>query len=248
MRIGIVSDIHGNLEAFRAVHRSMEDEGVDSLIHLGDLVGYNANPLECIHLARKLQCRCVLGNHDLAAIEPQEAEHFNVLAKVAIAYARSCLDMDSIHFLGSLETTFSLFDSALFCHGSPDNLYSYILNAFQAKRVFNFMFKKTPSVTVCFYGHTHIQKVWLKNPQGKVMPLPEAYSSVLLDPDNIYLINPGSVGQPRQGDNRARYLIYDTDRRVVTFKAVPYDIVRAQQKILEAGLPTYLAMRLADGR
>ncbi len=247
MRLGIFSDIHGNLEALEAVLKAMEDDNIDMTVHLGDLVGYNANPAECVDLVHRSGSVCIMGNHDLAVLQPQVARNFNVIAHEALHYARGQLHGSSLRFLKGFHSTFSLMESVLFCHGTPDNLFSYILNVFQARRAFHLLRKQHPSIKVCFYGHTHQQKVWVLNLQGKVFSLPLAYSSILLNPDNRYLINPGSVGQPRQQDNRARYLIFDFDRQIVSFKAVPYDIAKTQQKILQAGLPEYLAIRLGDG-
>ncbi len=247
MRLGIFSDIHGNLEAFEAVLQGMTEDGVDLTVHLGDLVGYNANPLECVELARQIGSVCIMGNHDLGVLQPRATRNFNVLAHEALLYARRQLHGESLNFLRTFHPTHSLLETLFFCHGTPESLFSYILDVFQAKRVFNLLFKQHPSIKVCFFGHTHLQKAWVQNPQGKVSAIPGAYSSVLLNPDNRYLINPGSVGQPRQEDNRARYLIFDTTRQIITFKAVPYDISKAQNKIIRAGLPKYLAVRLGDG-
>jgi diadenosine tetraphosphatase ApaH/serine/threonine PP2A family protein phosphatase len=140
-----------------------------------------------------------------------------------------------------------LWDKYLICHGSPENLETYIMNMFQAKRVFNLLRKRFEGIRICFFGHTHVQKLWISDQRGKVFspsPFPE---SLQMDAENMYLINPGSIGQPRQQDNRARYLIFDSDHETIYFKAVPYDIEKAQRKIMQAQLPEYLALRLRDG-
>ncbi len=247
MRLGIFSDIHGNLEALQAVLKAMEDDSIDMTVHLGDLVGYNANPAECVELIHGAGSVCIMGNHDLAVMQPELTRNFNAVAHEALNYARRQLNGSSLKFMKNFHSTFSIMESFLFCHGTPESLFSYILNVFQARRTFHMLHKQQPAIQVCFYGHTHQQRVWVLNPQGKVFALPLAYSSILLNPDNHYLINPGSVGQPRQQDNRARYLVFDVNRQTVTFKAVPYDIAKAQEKILSAGLPEYLAIRLAEG-
>jgi predicted phosphodiesterase len=246
-RIGILSDIHGNLEALEAVLSSVKDDHVDYLVHLGDLVGYNANPSECLQLVRQHKAISVLGNHDLAILEPQVAENFNVLAHQALLYAQRQLSPRDVRYLQGLPRVEVVWDRYLLCHGSPENLETYILNVFQARRIFNLLAKRYEGINVCFFGHTHIQYLWLCDQRGKVQSLQIRPPSMTLEPEFAYLINPGSVGQPRQGDNKAHYLIFDSDREMVQFKAVPYDIRKAQDKILRARLPQYLALRLQDG-
>jgi predicted phosphodiesterase len=246
-RIAVISDIHGNLEAFVAVLRSIEGDRVDHVVHLGDLVGYNANPRECIHLLQEHRAISVLGNHDLAILEPKIAENFNVLAFQALHYSISQLTAVEKRYLQGLSRSEVLWDRYLICHGTPESLESYILNVFQAKRTFNLLRKHYAGVRVCFFGHTHVQTAWASDPRGKVFSPEDSAGELVLEPDHLYLVNPGSVGQPRQRDNRAHYLLFDSDRGVVMFRAVPYDIERAQSKIIKAKLPQYLAVRLQDG-
>ncbi len=246
-RIGIMSDIHGNQEALEAVLRSLDSDGAEYVVHLGDLVGYNANPRECVRILQSNGIISILGNHDLAALNPQMAESFNVLAHKALSYVMDQLQAPHFRFLQNLPRTEVLWDRYLLCHGSPENIEAYIVNLFQAKRTFNLIRKCYVGIRVCFFGHTHVQKLWSLNRLGKVSALSLSSSPVQLDQEMIHLINPGSVGQPRQGDSRAHYCLFDSDNETVQFKAVPYDIRKAQQKILEAKLPAYLAERLQDG-
>ena len=246
-RFGIFSDIHGNLEALQSVLQAIERDGVEDLVNLGDSVGYNANPRECLNLMRTRGVFSILGNHDLAAFEPRLAESFNVLAHQALQYSRDQLEPADFDYLRAMPQLHTLDDRYLLCHGSPENIESYIGNMFQAKRTFNLLKKQFTRIRICFFGHTHFQKLWTCDHRGKVTTIKPLPSSLSLDPDNSYLINPGSVGQPRQGDNRAHYLIFDADREEVQFMAVAYDIARAQNKILRARLPEYLALRLQDG-
>lgn len=247
-RAAIISDIHGNLEALQAVLKSIESDGVDYLIHLGDLVGYNANPRECVALMREKRAVSVLGNHDLAILEPRMAKGFNVLAHQAITYCQQQLTQSEIHYLQAIPRIEVLWDRYLLCHGTPESLESYLLNLFQAKRIFNLLRKRFSGIRVCFFGHTHIQKLWICDRRGKVTSPSEMPDQIKLsEEENMYLINPGSVGQPRQQDNRSRYLLFDTSGPTLCFKAVPYDIEKAQKKILQAKLPKYLAHRLQDG-
>ncbi|GLI36485.1 metallophosphoesterase family protein [Desulforhabdus amnigena] len=245
--IAILSDIHGNLEALEAVLEALEADGIKHLIHLGDLVGYNANPRECLEILRRRKALSILGNHDLGVVDPRSSEGFNVLAHEALLYSQEQLSPEDRRYLENLPRTEIIEERFLFCHGTPENIDSYILNVFQAKRVFNLIRRRHPAVRICFHGHTHIQRLWVRDQRGKVSASSAVYSSVILDDQVTYLINPGSVGQPRQQDNRARYLLFDPHRGIIKFKAVPYDIKKAQKKILDARLPEYLALRLQEG-
>jgi putative phosphoesterase len=246
-RIAVISDIHGNLEALEAVFKAIEMDGVDYVIHLGDLVGYNASPRECLQLLQRKRAVSVLGNHDHAVLEPDSADNFNVLAFQALAYSIRQLSQQDRQYILGMPRTEVLWDRYLVCHGTPESLETYILNIFQAKRIFNLLNRHYSGIRVCFFGHTHIQHVWASDPRGKVLSPPDSSDSLALEPEHLYLVNPGSVGQPRQKDNRARYVLFDTDREVLTFRAISYDIRKAQDKIRKARLPEYLALRLQDG-
>ncbi len=246
-RIAIISDIHGNLEALEAVFNAIETDEVEYVIHLGDMVGYNANPRECLHLLQKKRVISILGNHDYGVLEPDSAEHFNVLAFQALIYSMRQLSEEDRRYLLSLPRTEVLWDRYLACHGTPENIETYIMNVFQAKRIFNLLVRHYSGIRICFFGHTHIQHVWASDTRGKVFLPGGSDSTLTLEAEHLYLVNPGSVGQPRQKDNRARYLVFDTDREVLFFRAVPYDIRKAQEKIRKAKLPDYLALRLQDG-
>jgi len=246
-RIGIISDVHGNLEALEAVLKATREDDIEYLIHLGDLVGYNASPSECLQLLQREGAISVLGNHDLAILEPASAEGFNVLAYQALSYCHQQLTSRDIRYLQSLPRIEVLWDRYLLCHGTPENLETYIINVFQAKRIFNLLRKRYGGIHICFFGHTHIQRLWISDQRGKVFAPAVIPDAISLQSENMYLINPGSVGQPRQQDNRARYLLFDSDQGVISFRAVPYDVEKAQHKIIKARLPEYLARRLQDG-
>ena len=246
-RAAIISDIHGNLEALQAVLSAIDADGADYIVHLGDLVGYNANPRECVRLLQKKRVISVLGNHDLAILEPGMAKGFNVIAHRAIMYSQQQLTNSEVQYLRSMPRIEVLWDKYLLCHGSPESIESYLLNLFQTKRVFNLLRKRFAGIHLCFFGHTHVQKLWMCDPRGKVISPPDLSDSITLNTENLYLINPGSVGQPRQRDNRAHYLLFDTNSEAVHFRAVAYDLAKAQRKILRANLPEYLAHRLQDG-
>lgn len=246
-RFGIFSDIHSNLEALESVLRELDRDHIQGLVHLGDLVGYNANPQECMRLLQARRVLCILGNHDLAAFEPRMAESFNVLAHEALQFTRESLTSADFDYLRGMPQVQTLHERYLLCHGTPENVEAYIVNMFQAKRAFNLLRKRFPRIRACFYGHTHFQKLWMRDPRGKVTAVKPLPPSVRLHNDSMYLINPGSIGQPRQQDNRAHYLVFDSDTEEVHFKAVAYDIAKAQEKIVNARLPEFLSLRLQDG-
>jgi len=246
-RIAVLSDVHGNQEAFEAVLQALSAEDVDRIILLGDLVGYNANPRECLQLAQQQGLLSILGNHDLATLDLRAAEGFNVLAYQAIRYVHSQLTADDLQYLRTLPRVEVLWDRYVMCHGTPESVDTYIFNLHQAKRIFNLLRRSFAGIRICFFGHTHMQKLWLRDARGKVTAPAMTHNTVTLDPEHMYLINPGSVGQPRQHDNRAHYLIFDSTSEHVSFKTVPYDVGKAQEKIRQARLPEYLATRLQDG-
>ncbi len=247
MKWAIVSDIHSNMEAFEAVLRDIKTWRVERIIHLGDIVGYNANPLECIEIAQREGLQGVYGNHDLAALDLKFAEGFNLMAYQSIIYTRSQLTDNAHKYIGNLPFCLVLEGKYAFFHGSPENVNTYIIHIHQAKRAFNYILKQLPSVKIGFFGHTHVSKIWHRDSVGKVSTLRLESDLIRLKEEEMYLINPGSVGQPRQKDNRARYVIFDLSTLTVIFRSVPYDIHKAQEKILKARLPEFLAIRLYEG-
>ncbi|MCX7822889.1 MAG: metallophosphatase family protein [Syntrophobacterales bacterium] len=247
MKWAIISDVHSNIEALEAVLKDINTWRVERIIQLGDLVGYNANPRECIELARQEGMQGVHGNHDLAALDLTLSEGFNLLAHQAILFTRSQLDDISKRYLEKLPFCLILEGEIAFFHGSPENVNTYIMNLYQARRAFNYILKQLISVRIAFFGHTHVRRLWHRDRVGKIRSIPLESDIVSLKDDGMYLINPGSVGQPRQGDNRAHYLIFDLSNKTIIFRSVPYDIHKAQEKILKAKLPEFLALRLSEG-
>lgn len=247
MKLALISDVHANLEALEAVLQAIARDNVDLILHLGDLVGYNANPRECIDLICQHQIMCVAGNHDRAILDPTLAQDFNILAYQAVVWSGHQLDSRHKEFLRELPITLVLQDRFLACHGNPLSPDAYISHHFQGKRVLNLLRGELAPATVCFFGHTHRRAVWYRDVRGKVAQLNISDQEVKLDPENLYLINPGSVGQPRNHIPMASYALFDTVDFVLHHKLVPYNIGSAQSKILAAKLPPYLAERLAEG-
>jgi putative phosphoesterase len=247
MKLALISDVHANLEALESVIQDIQREEVELILHLGDLVGYNANPKECIDLICQQNVLCVAGNHDRAAIDPALAQDFNLLAYQAVIWSGEQLTDQHKAFLSSLPITRVIQDRFLACHGNPVSPDAYISHHFQGKRVLNMLRQELIPATVCFFGHTHRRAIWYRDVRGKVAQLTISEQKVHLEPENHYLINPGSVGQPRNQIPLASYAIFDTDEFVLQYKLVPYNIGSAQSKILAANLPAYLAERLAEG-
>jgi predicted phosphodiesterase len=247
MNLAVIADIHSNLEAFRAVLDDIAKEPASAIVNLGDLVGYNASPGECVDLARQHRMTSIQGNHDLAAVNPQFAEGFNILAHQAVLWSASALNQEQKRFLEGLPHTLLLWDRYLLFHGAPDNPEAYIFYLFQAKKAFAYLRKKAPGVTIAFFGHTHHTAIWRRDTRGKVQSLTITQGRMALDPEEMYLINPGSVGQPRGRHWEASYLVFTSHPLALDFRSVPYDLRAAQAKIREACLPDYLAERLAKG-
>jgi putative phosphoesterase len=247
MKLALISDVHANLEALEAVLHAITAEGCDLVLHLGDLVGYNANPRECVELIRHHNILCVAGNHDRAVLDTTLAQDFNLIAYQAVVWSQDQLLDTHKGFLSHLPVTRVIEDRFLACHGSPLSPDAYISHHFQGKRVLNMLRRELAPASVCFFGHTHRRAVWYRDVRGTVAHLPISEQRLHLNQENLYLINPGSVGQPRNHIPLASYALFDTVEFVLQFKLVPYNIISAQNKILAANLPPYLAERLAEG-
>ena len=240
MRIALFSDIHANLEALDAVLADASAQGCDSHICLGDIVGYNADPVACIERVQALGCPVIKGNHDQDSGSDSSLDMMNSNAAQAIYWTREQLSDEQRTWLARLRLVRQIHDFTV-VHSTLDQptSWNYVTNKFDAMA--NFSYQVTP---VCFYGHTHVPRVFVSD--SRVYELPA--ESIVIEAETKYFINTGAVGQPRDGDWRASYCIYDTDRKTVHFRRVEYDIHSAQQKIIAAGLPPFLAERLAEGR
>ncbi len=242
MRYGIFADIHSNLEAFEAVIEAYQDEKIDAYFCCGDIVGYGANPCECVAYIRKMKARCVAGNHDWAAAEKIVTEKFNDHAKEAIAWTLAQIVDTDKEFLKSLKLVDRLEDFIL-VHGTlhDPEAFNYLVNFSQVVQTFALMDR-----AICFVGHSHIPRIFIETENGEVREHDGGVVNVELK--NRYIVNVGSVGQPRDGHPEASYCIVDSTKRMIELKRVAYDVNRAQEKILKAGLPPRLATRLALGK
>jgi predicted phosphodiesterase len=236
----VISDIHGNLEALEAVLGDVPEE-VETIYCLGDVIGYGANPDECCDVVRSMGMPTISGNHDLAVTDLEtDLDWFNPIAAAAVLWTRDHLSEENAKFLLT-RPRMMLTEEALFVHGSVRDPDEYIINATSAQDNLAMLKSEYPDVPICFFGHTHVKAV-APSPNGAMS---EGHT-LDLHSGGPYLVNPGSVGQPRDGDTFASYVIADGER--VTYRFVEYDIRKAQAKIRAAGLPDMLADRLAVGR
>lgn len=236
----VISDIHGNLEALEAVVGDIPEEA-DRIFCLGDVIGYGANPNECCELVRGVEMPVITGNHDLAVVDlSTNLDWFNPVAEAAVRWTREQLSEENRDFLQSRPRMMQT-SEALFVHGSVRDPDEYIIDGNTASKNLAILKSEYPNAPLCFFGHTHVKAV-APSPNGTA----SEGDSLDLGSDGPYLVNPGSVGQPRDGDTFASYVLVEgTD---VTYRFVEYDIEQAQAKIRNAGLPGMLADRLAIGR
>jgi diadenosine tetraphosphatase ApaH/serine/threonine PP2A family protein phosphatase len=240
MRYAIISDLHANLEATEAVLADARAHDCTDFVCLGDVVGYNANPRECIEIVQKLKCPVVKGNHDEQATLSESSRGFNALAEAAINWTRNHLTEEDKEWLRALPFTQQVRDFTI-VHATLDapEQWGYVFNSLDAVASFAYQ-----NATVSFFGHTHVAGAFVRNEgvrKVKVDQLP-------IEETKKYFINVGSVGQPRDGDWRAAYCIYHIEKNVVEQRRVKYDLATAQKKIIQAGLPHMLADRLELGR
>jgi diadenosine tetraphosphatase ApaH/serine/threonine PP2A family protein phosphatase len=241
MRYAIISDIHGNIEALEAVLKDVAAEKVDEVICLGDLVGYGADPNECIEAVRKKASVVIAGNHDWAAIGKLGLEYFNSAARRAAEWTEAVLSDDHRRYLDGLPLTATAGDNVLLVHSSPaaPDQWMYVFHPGQATREFSAF-----SQPFCFIGHTH-QPAIFTDDGG--FHLGGALSCFRMGVGTRYMVNVGSVGQPRDGNPRAAYCVFDADHLVVSIRRVDYDIARSSMKIVQNRLPRSLAERLPLG-
>jgi predicted phosphodiesterase len=246
MRYLILSDIHANSEALSAVLNRVRRKRWDKVVFLGDLVGYGANPNQAVDMVRALRpLVAIRGNHDKVCSGVENGEMFNRVALQAALWTRQHLTASNLRWLRSLPEGPLVVDGAFaIAHGTPIDEDAYIFGEIEALNVF-----RQTAFPLCFFGHSHFPVVFGLSPDAIQTVLTEAPSFRLrLEPGVRYLVNPGSIGQPRDGSPLASFALFDSDTRTVTIHRVPYRLERAQRKILDAGLPRPLADRLALGR
>jgi predicted phosphodiesterase len=240
MKTAIISDIHSNKEALLKALEVIDKEKPDEIICGGDIVGYASEPKECLKLLKKRKIKSIKGNHEDALINKEHLDSFNDHAKKAIFWTKKQLNKKAQNYLAELPLTISANDFVLTHSGlyEPDE-WHYITTIDEAEASFKLLNKK-----ICFFGHTHVPGIF--DSKGTYKPITEGVYSLA----NIKkcMINVGSIGQPRDRDTRACFVIYDSEKQEVTFFRVAYNLKKTQTKILKAGLPVFLSERLESGQ
>lgn len=246
MRIGILGDIHANKEALTASIEAMQEEGVDQWVQVGDIVGYGADPKECLAIVKELGCTVCIGNHDAAVVGLLSTDYFNPYARQAVEWTRSQLSIDELDYLRQLPLVVVAQDYTV-VHGSlhmPEQ-FGYVISVVEAKDSL-----RAQETAMGFVGHSHVPAIYMERdglPAGELEVVYAPEVTVSTEGCAKVLMNVGSVGQPRDEDPRAAYALYDTSTHQASIRRVEYDIAASQQKIREAGLPDVLADRLALG-
>lgn len=242
MRYGIFSDVHSNLEALEQVLEAFKLEDIDKYLCVGDVVGYNANPKECIEKVKTLAMITVAGNHDWASVDLFSIDYFNPVAAEAVSWTKQNLDDQSRSFLESLKLVYKNEDLTL-VHGTLDKPeeFNYMFDGYTADETFKLL-----ETNICFVGHTHVAGIFIKDKNERMYCRKDNFIDI--SPENKYIVDVGSVGQPRDGNPQAAYCIYDTDKKEVRIKRISYDIETVSRKISEAGLPRFLGDRLMVGK
>ena len=246
MRYLVISDIHGNWEALEAVLEAASNDSVDHVLVLGDLVGYGASPNQVVEKVSEVTSKksVVRGNHDKVVAGIEEGGGFNSVARLAVQWTCNQLSAENLEYVRRLPMgPVKVAAGLVICHGSPLDEDEYIISLEDAERVFT-----RHSARMTFFGHTHVPTLLAADDERiSVSTLEGDARTIEVEPGKRYLINPGSVGQPRDRDPRAAYLIYDSKERRIIWRRQEYELERAQRRILDAGLPQVLAYRLAAG-
>jgi predicted phosphodiesterase len=242
MRYAILSDIHANLEGLRQVLHTLRNESIDTYYCLGDIVGYGANPNECVEEIRRIAHVSLAGNHDWAAVGLYPIAGLNDYARAAVEWTQSVLEDNNSSYLKSLPLVFKN-QSMTMAHGTlinPGEFY-YMSDSGSARETFKVM-----EGNACFVGHTHVAGVFVQDGKGNISF--SAGPVVSIEQGKKYIINAGSVGQPRDHNPESAYCIYDTGVNAVEIKRCAYDVAAAAIKIFDAGLPPFLADRITRGQ
>jgi predicted phosphodiesterase len=240
MRYAVIADIHANLEAFEVVLADTKDQKCTHYCCVGDVVGYNANPKECLDIVRSMGMPVVKGNHDEYCSSEEDLEGFNPHAAEAVNWTRKQLGKEDRQWLRDLKYV-RLVASFSMVHATLDGpqRWGYVFDKLAAAASFTYQ-----NTSVCFFGHTHVPVAFVRDSVVRG----GTYSKFRVEPGKKYFVNVGAVGQPRDGNPKAGYVVYDLNEGTIELRRLDYDIPKAQKKIMEAGLPQRLADRLALGK
>lgn len=242
MRYGIFSDVHSNLEALTAVLEAFRKESIEEYLCVGDIVGYAADPLACIERVREVAEAAVAGNHDWAAIGLLSDAYFNEFAREALVWTRQRIGLGERAYLEALGLVYKNKDLTL-VHGTLEDppAFDYLIDEADAAAS-----AAALENNICFVGHSHVAGIFAVEPSGRLWRLSGTTSGI--GEGNKYIVNVGSVGQPRDGDPRASYCVYDSARKKVWLKRAAYDVASARRRVIAEGLPAYLGDRLLYGQ
>ncbi len=245
MRIAVIADVHGNLEALSTVVADLRKSMPDLVVSLGDVVGYGADPQPCCNIVKEVAQRNIMGNHDAAAAGMLDTTYFNDNAREGIQWTRGKLSEAALSWLSSAAYTFA-YEGMLFSHDSPvdPEEFDYVVTMTDVEKAFSALGAR---FSIMFVGHAHRRFTVSREVRGDGALVVDYADTVAIDERRLYIISVGSVGQPRDHDNTASYGILDTDRRLYTVKRLSYAVETACDKILRAGLPRWLANRLRMG-
>ena len=240
MKYALIADIHANLEAFEVVLADAKEQKCTHYACVGDVVGYNANPKECLDIVRSMGMPCVKGNHDEYCSSEEDLEGFNPHAAEAVNWTRRQLSLEDRQWLRDLKYV-RLVASFSMVHATLDGpqRWGYVFDKLAAAASFTYQ-----NTSVCFFGHTHVPVAFVRDS----MVRGGTYSKFRVEPGKKYFVNVGAVGQPRDGNPKCGYVVYDMDEGTIELRRLDYDIAKAQKKILDAGLPPRLADRLSFGK
>ena len=240
MRLAVISDIHGNLEAFKEVLADIDQSRVDGIVSLGDNVGYGPDPEEVVHLIRERNIPSVMGNHELAVADERYLDWMNPSARKSLVRTKQLLSSETVSYIDTLRPSIT-FHGSLCVHGCPpDSITTYLFQLTNSQFSELFLAMKEE---ICFAGHTHVPQIIVFNGQ-KTESAPLHEGVFVLEKKHQYIINVGSVGQPRDGNNKAKYVLWDTSSGSIEMKFVPYDVATTADRILELGFPEHNARRL----
>lgn len=242
MKYAFFSDVHANFEALKAFVLDQQNERIDKIFFLGDAVGYGPNPNECVELIDKIAHVKLIGNHDYAALGLMETEYFNQYAAESMSWTKNILSNKTIAILGKFQLSATV-DNIYMVHSSPrePEMWHYILDMTDVEENFKYF-----SQQICLVGHTHRPFIVSLDSKGNCIISNKQEEKILHG--RRYLINIGSLGQPRDGDPRSCYLIFDTKTQTIRHKRVAYDFDSTQKRMAALGMPEYLIERLAVGR
>jgi predicted phosphodiesterase len=240
MRYAVIADIHANLEAFEVVLADSKEQNCTHYCCVGDVVGYNANPKECLDIVRSMGMPVVKGNHDEYCSSEEDLEGFNPHAAEAVNWTRKQLSKEDRQWLRDLKYV-RLVASFSMVHATLDGpqRWGYVFDKLAAAASFTYQ-----NTSVCFFGHTHVPVAFVRDSVVRG----GTYSKFRVEPGKKYFVNVGAVGQPRDGNPKAGYVVYDLNEGTIELRRLDYDITKAQRKIMEVGLPQRLADRLALGK